>query len=82
VLVEAFTRIGEWLGGDSLRVAAEPVGEWWRVRFSVAGDRRPLAVPELGEPLVRLIVDTQLDGWLDASVRDRIDIYLPAYRPR
>jgi hypothetical protein len=39
-------------------------------------------VPELGEPLVRLIVDTQLDGWLDASAPDCVDIYLPAYRPR
>lgn len=82
VLVEAFTRIGEWLAGDSLRVAAEPVGEWWRVRLSVAGDRKPLAVPELGEPLVRLIVDTQLGGWLDVRSADRADVYLPAYHPR
>jgi hypothetical protein len=82
VLVEALTRIGEWLGASALRVTAEAVGEWWRVRFTVAGDRKPPAVPELGEPLVRLIVDTQLDGWLDASAHDRIDVYLPAYRSR
>src|SRR6266571_4635730 len=37
---------------------------------------------ERGEPLVRLIVDTQLDGWLDASRPDGADIYLPAYRSR
>src|SRR5438477_3490917 len=29
VLVEAFTRLGEWLAGDSLRVVAVPLGEWW-----------------------------------------------------
>jgi hypothetical protein len=81
-LVEAFTRLGDWLAGDSISVSAEPLGSWWRVRISVAGERRPLAVPELGEPLVRLIVDTQLDGWLDASAPDCVDLYLPAYRPR
>ena len=82
VLVEAFARIRDWLGGESLSVSADPVGEWWRVRFAVSGDRKPLAVPELGEPLVRLIVDTQLDGWLDASVPDGVDVYLPAHHPR
>lgn len=81
-LVEAFTRVGDWLLGDSLSVAAQSMGSWWKVRVSVAGERRPLQVPELGEPLVRLIVDTQLDGWLDAGVPDRADIYLPAYRSR
>lgn len=82
VLVEAFTRAGDWLGGDPMAVAAEPAKAWWRVRLSAAGERRPLAVPELGEPLVRLIVDTQLDGWLDTSSADAIDLYLPAYRSR
>ena len=81
-LVEAFTRVGDWLLGDSLTVEAERAGSWWRVRVYVTGERSPLPVPELGEPLVRLIVDTQLDGWLDASVPDRADIYLPAYRSR
>jgi len=65
-----------------LTVEAERAGSWWRVRVYVTGERSPLPVPELGEPLVRLIVDTQLDGWLDASVPDRADIYLPAYRSR
>ena len=82
VLVEAFTRLGEWLAGDSLRVVAEPMGEWWKIRATVVGTRRPLTVPELGEPLIRLIVDMQLDGWLDASRPDGADVYLPAYHPR
>src|SRR5262252_5200581 len=30
-MVEAFTRMREWLMGDSLTVTAEPVGTWWRV---------------------------------------------------
>jgi hypothetical protein len=81
LLVEAFTRVRDWLG-DSLTVSAEPVGSWWKVRISATGERRHPAVPELGEPLVRLIVDTQLDGWLDTSSADVADIYLPAYRPR
>jgi hypothetical protein len=81
VLVEAFTRVRDWFG-DALSVSADPVGSWWKVRIQVSGERRHPAVPELGEPLVRLIVDTQLDGWLDASSPDVADIYLPAYRMR
>lgn len=82
VLVEAFTRIRDWLAGDSLSVAAEPVGSWWKVTFTLAGERRPPAVPELGEPLVRLVVDTQLGGWLDASASDHVDVYLPSLESR
>jgi hypothetical protein len=41
-----------------------------------------MAVPEMGEPLLRLIVDTHLNGWLDASQPDGADIYLPAHRMR
>jgi len=81
VLVEAFTRTRDWLG-DSLSIAAEPVGSWWKVHVAVTGDREQPTVPELGEPLLRLIVDTQLDGWLDTSPPDGIDIYLPAYKSR
>ena len=81
-LVEAFTRAQEWLGGQGLTIAAEPVGSWWKVRVAAAGARRPLPVPEMGEPLLRLIVDMHLDGWLDTSHPDRADIYLPAHRPR
>lgn len=81
-LVEAFTRVQEWMGGQSLTVAAEPVGSWWKVRVRATGPRRPLAVPEMGEPLIRLIVETHLDGWFDASHADRADIFLPAQQPR
>lgn len=77
-LVEAFTRAREWLGGQGVVIAAEPVGSWWKVSLEATGERRPLAMPEMGEPLLRLIVDTHLDGWLDSSRRDRADIYLPA----
>lgn len=79
-LVEAFSRAKDWLGGDGLKVVAEPVGAWWRVRLETSGPRRPLSVPELGEPLLRLIVDTHLDGWLDVDAPDGVDIYLPAHR--
>jgi hypothetical protein len=41
-----------------------------------------MAVPEMGEPLIRLIVETHLDGWFDASHADHADIYLPAHQPR
>lgn len=82
VLVEAFTRLSDWLAGDSLRVVAEQLGAWWKISATVAGERKALSVPELGEPLIRLVVDMQLDGWLDASRSDGADVYLPAYRPR
>ena len=78
-LVEAFTRAKDWLGGDNLSIAAEPIGSWWKVRIEASGPRRPLAVPEMGEPLLRLIVDTHLDGWLDATRPAGADIYLPAH---
>jgi hypothetical protein len=81
-LVEAFTRAQEWMGGQSLTVAAERVGLWWKVTVSATGPRRPLPVPEMGEPLIRLIVETYLDGWFDASHADRADIYLPASQSR
>src|ERR1700681_4579197 len=81
-LVEAFSRAQDWLGPDGLSIAAEPLGSWWKVRIDAAQPRRTMAVPEMGEPLLRLIVDTHLDGWLDATRRDGADIYLPAHRPR
>jgi hypothetical protein len=36
----------------------------------------------MGEPLVRLIVDSHLDGWLDTSRQSCADIFLPARSPR
>src|ERR1700681_1638221 len=76
-LVEAFTRAEEWLGGGGLTISAEPLGSWWKVRVAAPGPRRPLTVPEMGEPLLRLIVDMHLDGWLDTARPDGADIYLP-----
>jgi hypothetical protein len=82
VLVEAFTRVREWLGGDPLNVVAQPMGSWWRVRIAASGERKPLAVPEMGEPLVRLIVGMQLEGWVDSQTPDSVDLYLPAFPTR
>lgn len=81
-LVEAFTRAKEWMGGQNLTVGAELVGSWWKVRVGCTGTRQTMSVPEMGEPLIRLIVETHLDGWFDASHPDRADIYLPAQQPR
>ena len=81
-LVEAFTRSQDWLGGHGLTIAAEPLGSWWKVRVSAPGPPQPMSVPEMGEPLLRLIVDMHLDGWLDTTHPDRADIYLPAHRAR
>jgi hypothetical protein len=81
-LVEVFTRAKEWMGGQNLTVGAALVGSWWRVRVGGSGPRLPMAVPEMGEPLIRLIVETHLDGWFDASHPDHADIYLPARQPR
>ena len=81
-LVEAFTRAGEWLGGEKLTVGAEAAGAWWKVSVCTEADPPALAVPEMGEPLLRLIVDTHLDGWLDSSEKSCAHIYLPARSPR
>jgi hypothetical protein len=81
-LVEAFARIQEWMGGTGMTIAAEQVGSWWKISVAPGADRRPLAVPEMGEPLIRLIVDIHLDGWLDASPSDGADVYLPAQASR
>src|SRR5437868_14193332 len=40
-LVEALTRIREWKSGDSLHVAAEPVGSWWKLSFATSGEGKP-----------------------------------------
>src|SRR6267378_3027226 len=81
-LVEAFARIQDWMGGPGMTIAAEQVGSWWKVRVAPGGDRKPLAVPEMGEPLIRLIVDIHLEGWLDVSPPDGADIYLRAQPSR
>lgn len=81
-LVEAFTRAQDWMGGQTLTVAAELVGSWWKVSVLATGPKQSLSVPEMGEPLIRLIVESYLDGWFDASQPDRADIYLPAHQSR
>jgi hypothetical protein len=81
-LVEAFTRIQDWMGGPGMTIEAAPIGSWWKVSVAPGGERRPLSVPEMGEPLIRLIVDTRLDGWLDAGRPGGADIYLPAQPAR
>jgi len=79
-LVEAFSRARDCLGGERLSIGARPAGSWWKVSVDAPGPRRALAVPEMGEPLLRLIVDTHLDGWFDAPRPNGADIYLPAFR--
>ena len=64
---------------QGLSIVAEAVGSWWKVSVDASGPRRALAVPEMGEPLLRLIVDTHLDGWFDAARPNGADIYLPAF---
>ena len=81
-LVEAFTRLRDWLGGGNLQVAAEAVGAWWKVSVCSDPEPAPLPVPEMGEPLIRLIVDTHLNGWLDVGSDGCADVYLPAYAGR
>jgi len=78
VLVEALTRAYEWMGGLGCSITAEMAEGWWRLSLTAAPGRRPLEIPELGEPLVRHLVDAVLEGWLDAADPKRALIYLPA----
>lgn len=78
VLTEALHRAYEWMGSAGATFSGERMGAWWRLDLHAAAGRGPLPVPELGEPLVRLLVDSHLDGWLDATGPDSASIYLPA----
>jgi hypothetical protein len=78
VLKDALTRACDWMGGAGCTVMGERLGAWWRLDVLAAPVRRPLPVPEMGEPLVRHLVDTLLEGWLDSRAADRAAIYLPA----
>ena len=78
VLKDALTRACDWMGGPGCTVTCERVGGWWRLEVVAAPARRPLPVPEMGEPLVRHLVDGLLEGWLDSSAGDRAAIYLAA----
>src|SRR5258706_731316 len=57
-LVEAVTRARDWMGGQSLTVEAELMGSWWKVSITATGPRQVLAVPEIGEPLIKLILES------------------------
>jgi len=78
VLVEALTRAYEWMGGPGASIRGNLEGRWWRLEIDASPARRPLAIPELGEPLVRYLVDARLEGWLDVSKQEPAIIYLPA----
>jgi hypothetical protein len=78
VLVDALTRVCEWMGGPGCTVTGERCGNWWRLEVTGPAVRQPLPMAEMGEPLVRHLVDTLLDGWLDSSAADRAVIYLQA----
>lgn len=82
VLVQALTRACEWVGGGrSVVIQGQRVGPWWRLQISgpEGGDAHG-SIAEYGEPLVRLLVEEQLGGWLDAQdfPDGPIVIYLPA----
>lgn len=78
VLLDAMARACEWMGGAGARIAGERRGNWWRILITAAPDARPLAAPELGEPLVQLLVDIHCGGWLDASTPGQAVLWLPA----
>jgi hypothetical protein len=75
-VVDALTRAYEWMGGAGSTITAETAGSWWRLVMTAAPGRRPLPVPEMGEPLVRHMVEAVLDGWLDTTDTGRAVIYL------
>ena len=81
VLVEALGRIHEWMGGPGTRFQLEALPGWVRMLVTPAPERAPLPVPELGEPLVRLLVDMHLGGWLDSQGPGPVSVYLPAMEP-
>lgn len=77
VLFEALQRSYEWMGGAGVRITGERAGRWWKVAVAAARGRQPLPVPELGEPLVRLLVDMHVGGWLDVEAEQAV-LWLPA----
>ena len=77
VLFEALQRAYEWMGGRGVRIEGERSGAWWKIAVEASPARQALPVPELGEPLVRLLVDVHCGGWLDAQPH-RAVLWLPA----
>ncbi|MGH7922251.1 MAG: hypothetical protein ACREQM_20285 [Candidatus Dormibacteraceae bacterium] len=82
VLVQALTRACDWVGGGQpVLIQGQRVGAWWRLQIS--SEQEPPAhssIAEYGEPLVRLLVEDQLGGWLDTAAfpEGPIVVYLPA----
>jgi hypothetical protein len=77
-LVETLTRAYEWMGGPGCAFRVLRAGAWWRVDVTAAPNRKPLALPELGEPLTRLLVESRLGGWLEVTGPGVVAIFLPA----
>ncbi len=77
-LVEALSRTYEWMGGPGSHMRAHRIGRWWCIDVEAGPQRRALPVPELGEPLIRYLVDVVLGGWLSVDAPDQVRIYLPA----
>jgi hypothetical protein len=77
VLYEAMARAYEWMGGRGVHVTGGRVDGWWKVVLEQAPEPQPVAAFELGEPLVRLLVDVHCQGWLD-SQPGRAVLWLPA----
>lgn len=77
VLYEAVARAYEWMGGPGVRISGERVERWWKVSLEPGPAPQPIAAYELGEPLVRLLVDIHCQGWLDAQP-GRAVLWLPA----
>ncbi len=70
-------RLPGWLGGG-LRFRLESVPGWCVLDVSAAEPAPPDEVPELGEPLVRLIVEEGLGGGLEVPGPGRAVLRLPA----
>ena len=77
VLFEVLQRTYEWMGGPGTRISGRREGDWWRLQVEAAKTSLAMPVPELGEPLVRLLVDTHCGGWLDVQPSGAA-LWLPA----
>ncbi|MGH7881815.1 MAG: hypothetical protein ACREN8_02755 [Candidatus Dormibacteraceae bacterium] len=77
-LIEALSRAYEWMGGAGCRIRGERRAGWWRLELNAAAEREPLALPELGKPLVGYLIEAHLDGWLKRGDEMGAIIYLPS----
>ena len=80
-LADALQRTYQWAGGAGTRIRAERRGGWWRIAFAASAQRVPLSVPEMGEPLLRLLVDSHLGGWLETDDPDCPAVWLAGVFP-